>query len=316
MAVQNMPLISVHKTILDPRTTKETALPEAQIESATRFFGGTLDLNESQAKAVATALLNPNPFTLIQGPPGTGKTKAIEGLLGAIFSGPVHGNPISVRYSRVLICAPSNAAVDEIVRRIKNGIRGSRGNQIHLKVIRIGAQDSMHEQVRDVSIEHLVEKGLEEQISETLRLAEGQKAQIKNLKNALDTCSVTHTSRLADLKSQLWQAREDARKSANRVEETKQSIRQKLFATCHVICSTLSGSGHDLLARAGLDFNMVIIDEACQAVEPSSLIPLQYNCQKCVLVGGKYMVYECCTIYRSKSITTNNNESSCCEIDL
>ena len=29
---------------------------------------------------------------------------------------------------------------------------------IHLKVIRIGAQDSMHEQVRDVSIEHLVER--------------------------------------------------------------------------------------------------------------------------------------------------------------
>ena len=316
MAVQNMPLISVHKTILDPRTIKETTLPETQIESATRFFGGILDLNESQAKAVATALLNPNPFTLIQGPPGTGKTKAIEGLLGAIFSGPFHGNPISVHYPRVLICAPSNAAVDEIVRRIKNGVRGSRGNQIHLKVIRIGAQDSMHEQVRDVSIEHSVEKGLEEQISETLRLAEGQKAQIKNLKNALDTCSVTHTSRLTDLKSQLWQAREDARKSVNRVEETKQSIRQKLFTTCHVICSTLSRSGHDLLARAGLDFNMVIIDEACQAVEPSSLIPLQYNCQKCVLVGGKYVLYEYCTIYRSKSITTNNNESSCCEIDL
>ena len=66
MALQNMPLTSVHKTILDPRTTKGTTLPEAQIESATRFLGGTLDLNESQARAVATALLNPNPFTLIQ----------------------------------------------------------------------------------------------------------------------------------------------------------------------------------------------------------------------------------------------------------
>ena len=285
LAVQNMPLISVHKTILDPRATKGLALPEAQIETTAHSFGKNLGLNESQARAVATALLNPNPFTLIQGPPGTGKTRAIEGLLGAIFSAPSHGNPVPARHPRALICAPSNAAIDEIVRRIKHGIRDSRGNRIHLKVIRIGAQDSMHEQVRDVSIEYLVEKQLEERIGETLRLAEGQKAQIKDLKGALDACTGNDTSCLAQLKSQLWQAREDARRSGNHVEEAKQSIRQRLFATAHVVCSTLSGSGHDLLAHAGLDFGMVIIDEACQAVEPSSLIPLQYNCQKCVLVG-------------------------------
>ena len=287
MAVQNLSLLSLHKTILDPRMSKGVALSEAQLGAATRFYGASLSLNESQARAVATALLDPNPFTLIQGPPGTGKTKAIEGLLGAVFgntSSP--GNPIPVRYDRVLICAPSNAAVDEIVRRIRRGVRDACGNRVPLRVVRIGSQDAMHEQVRDVSIDRLVEKQLEEQIGQALKMMEGQRAQIRDLKHALDTCSPDAPSRLAAIKSQLWQAKEDARGNTSFVEETRQSIRQRLLATSHAVCCTLSGAGHDLLARAGLDFNMVIIDEACQSVEPSSLIPLQYNCKKCILVGG------------------------------
>ena len=35
----------------------------------------------------------------------------------------------------------------------------------------------------------------------------------------------------------------------------------------------------------GLEFSTVIIDEACQAVELSTLIPLRYGCRKCILVG-------------------------------
>jgi hypothetical protein len=35
----------------------------------------------------------------------------------------------------------------------------------------------------------------------------------------------------------------------------------------------------------GLSFSWVIIDEAAQCVELDTLIPLKYNCTKCVLVG-------------------------------
>ena len=52
-----------------------------------------------------------------------------------------------------------------------------------------------------------MEKQLEERVGEALKMMEGQKAQIRDLKHALDTCSPDAPSRLADLKSQLWQAK-------------------------------------------------------------------------------------------------------------
>ena len=291
LAVQNMPLLSLHKAILDPRTVAGLALPDShRIESMTRSFGMHSNLNDSQRKAIAVALLTPHPFTLIQGPPGTGKTSVIEGLLGVIFGATsATDHPAPIRHDRILICAPSNAAIDEIVRRIKGGgIKDAHENRVHLRVARIGAQDAMHEGVRDVSIEYLVERALEGEMGKVVGMMEGQRAQVKQLRDALDACNASHApSRLADLKSQLWQAREDARRSGVIVEERRQSIRQRILASCHVVCSTLSGSAHDVLARAGLDFRTVIIDEACQAVEPSTLIPLQYNCQKCILIGGR-----------------------------
>jgi len=35
-----------------------------------------------------------------------------------------------------------------------------------------------------------------------------------------------------------------------------------------------------------LDFEIIVIDEAAQAIELSSLIPLRYHCRSCIMVGG------------------------------
>jgi len=56
-----------------------------------------------------------------------------------------------------------------------------------------------------------------------------------------------------------------------------------------VICSTLSGAGHETLEQ--LDFEMVIIDEAAQSIELSSLIPLKFRCQRCIMVGGEWYFF-------------------------
>lgn len=53
---------------------------------------------------------------LIQGPPGTGKTHTITGIISML---------LSCEVKRILVCAPSNAAIDEIITRI--GMKGFVG---------------------------------------------------------------------------------------------------------------------------------------------------------------------------------------------
>jgi superfamily I DNA and/or RNA helicase len=69
-------------------------------------------------------------FVLIQGPPGTGKTKTIEGILSVLLmnrpsdenSSHVTGNTTELKSphvsEKILVVAPSNAAVDELAARL------------------------------------------------------------------------------------------------------------------------------------------------------------------------------------------------------
>lgn len=50
---------------------------------------------------------------LIQGPPGTGKTHTIIGIISMIMS-----TKLAKSKQKIMVCAPSNAAVDQIINRI------------------------------------------------------------------------------------------------------------------------------------------------------------------------------------------------------
>lgn len=47
-----------------------------------------------------------------------------------------------------------------------------------------------------------------------------------------------------------------------------------LLEEAHIVCSTLSFSGSRLFAQMSRKFDVVVIDEAAQAVEPAILVPL------------------------------------------
>lgn len=66
---------------------------------------------------ISEAALSDKPkISLIHGPPGTGKSKVIVNIVAQILlEGPG---------TKMLLCAPSNAAIDEIVLRLL-GIRSS-----------------------------------------------------------------------------------------------------------------------------------------------------------------------------------------------
>lgn len=109
-------------------------------------------LNQSQLSAVYGVLECGSPLALIHGPPGTGKTQTIVGLLDLIHL--IDNKP------NILICAPSNGAIDELVFRIMySGFRSQEGkvDGIKPKVVRLGksTDKSINQLVNQVSLEAL-----------------------------------------------------------------------------------------------------------------------------------------------------------------
>ena len=78
----------------------------------------TSKFNPSQLEALKeVAHMQSDQLLLIQGPPGTGKTHTITGIISMLLEAGVE---------KILVCAPSNAAIDEVVTRIHSrGFVGS-----------------------------------------------------------------------------------------------------------------------------------------------------------------------------------------------
>lgn len=89
--------------------------------------------NASQQNAIAGCLGGVNKFVLVQGPPGTGKTACIVAMVSALLlenasdasshSPALGSSSSSSSHRRILVCAQSNAAVDELVARLRENVR-------------------------------------------------------------------------------------------------------------------------------------------------------------------------------------------------
>ena len=69
-------------------------------------------LNEKQQLAVQRGLQK--PFSMVQGPPGTGKTSFLVRFVVSAMSAPRE----RWQSGRILVCAPSNHAADQILERL------------------------------------------------------------------------------------------------------------------------------------------------------------------------------------------------------
>jgi hypothetical protein len=99
--------------------------------------GDLAEYNQPQKQAIWAACEGKRCFTLIQGPPGTGKTRTIMGILKRLVTQQHH----------ILVCAPSNAAVDELLSRmIEHGLDVSHGTSPPL--VRIGKRDVVSQRVQ------------------------------------------------------------------------------------------------------------------------------------------------------------------------
>ncbi|GMH45218.1 hypothetical protein BSKO_13175 [Bryopsis sp. KO-2023] len=209
-------------------------------------------LDESQRKAVGVALAAQD-LALVHGPPGTGKTTTVvEYILQEVKRG-----------NRVLACTASNVAVDNLVERIANH------KKLKTKVVRLGHPARLLPQVLDCSLEAHVFR------SDNSSLARDCRKETKALNAKL-------------LKLDKWkraekrQIRQELKVLAKEERQRQQKAVEEVLGNAQVVCATLSG----VLGRhaKGLSFDVVVIDEAAQALEVSSWGALLRG-KKAVLAG-------------------------------
>lgn len=282
-------------------------------------------LNPGQAKAIMNAKDN-DGFTLIQGPPGTGKTKTIVAMVGALLTGhiakagtampaprpqgPGAKQPQAPPMKKLLVCAPSNAAVDELVLRLKQGVKTMNGTLHQINVLRLGRTDAINAGVKDVTLDELVkaamqaadgEKGPAVSDRDKMHQEAGEiKMQLADLRPALEAAKAAddRNSRMAlqrqfdvlkrrqsEIGTRIDADKDNSNNNVRESEVRRRNVQQKILDGAQVLCATLSGSGHEMFKNLKVEFDTVIIDEAAQCVELSAIIPLKYGCTKCILVG-------------------------------
>ncbi|KAK4019881.1 regulator of nonsense transcripts 1 [Daphnia magna] len=192
------------------------------------------ELNRSQVFAVKQAVQR--PLTLIQGPPGTGKTVTSATIvyhLAKLGSGPV------------LVCAPSNIAVDQLTEKI---------HRTGLKVVRLCAKSR---EAIDSPVSFLA-------LHNQVRCLEG----------------ASELRKLVQLKEEVGELSQGDEK---RYRMLKRQAERELLEAADVLACTCVGAGDVRLAR--IKFASILIDESMQATEPECMVPVVLGARQLILVG-------------------------------
>jgi ATP-dependent RNA/DNA helicase IGHMBP2 len=209
-------------------------------------------LNISQQSAVEK-IISAQDLAIIHGPPGTGKTTTLVQAVSQI-----------ARQEQVLVVAPSNTAVDLLSEKLS--MEG-------LNVLRIGNPARVSERLTDLTLDS--QMAAHPYMKESKRLKK-QAAEYKNMGHKYKR-SFGKAER--DQRKALF---DEAHKIMKEVGKTEEYIISDLVAKAQIITATLAGSNHYTIKN--LKFRTVVIDEAGQALEPASWIPVLKG-KKLILAG-------------------------------
>ncbi|KAF1386782.1 hypothetical protein PFLUV_G00098460 [Perca fluviatilis] len=214
-----------------------------------KFFNSNLD--DSQREAVSFTL-SQRELAVIHGPPGTGKTTTVvEIILQAVKQG-----------QKVLCCAPSNVAVDNLVERLA---------RCKAKVLRLGHPARLLESIQKHSLDAILAQSENANIIADIR-KDMDKA-IKGIKKMREKGDRVNFKReIGELRKEL---------------KTRESTAiAQILKSADVVLSTNTGASGDgpLKFLPAGHFDWVVIDECAQALESSCWIAL-LRARKCILAG-------------------------------
>jgi superfamily I DNA and/or RNA helicase len=208
-------------------------------------------LNESQREAVRFTL-SAHDIAIIHGPPGTGKTTTVVELIRQAVR----------RSERVLVCAPSNLAVDNLLERL---LAHSE------RAVRLGHPARVLPQLREHTLDLMVESHSDVKLAH--KFTKEAFALFRQAKK---------WTRARPEPGARQNLREEARAllaDARRLED--QAVESILNAT-PILCATTTGLDNSILGRRA--FDLCVLDEACQTTEPGCWIPLLRS-SRLVLAG-------------------------------
>ena len=207
-------------------------------------------LNAAQREAIRFAL-SAEDIAIIHGPPGTGKTTSVvEFIRQAVARG-----------EKVLACAPSNTAVDNLLERL--AASGQR-------VVRVGHPARVKEELRIHTLDAIVAE------HENMRVVRELLKDAEALYQKADRYTRAKPAR---------GAKQDMRREAKDLKaESRQLERQAInhvLDIAEVICAT---TAIDDAVLGDRKFDWVVLDEACQTTEPACWIPLMRG-ERILLAG-------------------------------
>jgi predicted DNA helicase len=215
-------------------------------------------LNVSQNRAVRH-ILSANDVAVVHGPPGTGKTTTIVQAIRLVLQ----------TEKQVLVCAPTNTAVDLVTEKLmEQGIN----------VLRVGHPARVSEGLLKTTIDGQVQ-------------GHEHYKDIKNLRR-----NAEEYFRMAGKYKRSF-GKEEAKQRAMYYTEAKNCIKESrlledyivssLFDNAEVICCTPVTSTNKALAKK--QFNTLFFDEASQALEAISWIPL-LKCRRVIFSGDHFQL--------------------------
>jgi ATP-dependent RNA/DNA helicase IGHMBP2 len=252
------------KTVMEAKANRLAELREILLGKQPAYFEKTdytIDiphLNPSQNEAVMQ-ILTAKDVAVVHGPPGTGKTTT---LVEAI-------KQLAKRESPILVCAPSNPATDLLTERLA---------KVGLNVVRIGNISRVDEDL----LKHTIEGILDDR---------PEMKEVKKMK-----IEAAQLFRQADKFTRNFGAkeREERRESRNEAKTLMQQARmledyviEKILTEADVICCTLVSAMNRYIEKK--KFHTVVIDEAAQALEPASWIPI-CKAEKVILAGDPFQL--------------------------